>query len=114
MKPNTGALVAIALVIVLIVVLVPALWMGSMMGGYGAPWGMMGAGAWWMLLFPVSLVLGVVLLVVWAVRQSGSQGSASSGDGALAILQQRYARGEIGREEYERIRDELAQERGAR
>ena len=51
------------------------------------------------------LVIGVVLLVVWAVRQSGSSGTvipktAVSSRTARQILDDRYARGEITREEY--------------
>ncbi len=68
---------------------------------------MWGWGGWlgplWMLLFWG----GVVLLIVWAVR-SGSLG-AKSGDGnrALEILEERYARGEIDREEFTDRRAEL-------
>ena len=79
----------------------------DMMGG-----GMMGI--WFlMMLFGLLAFIGIILLAVWAVtRLSGSErlraGSASaSAEDPLVILQRRYARGEIGRDDYERIRADL-------
>ena len=51
------------------------------------------------------LVVGVVLLVVWAVRLSGSSATVIpkaivSSRTAREILDDRYARGEITREQY--------------
>lgn len=81
-------------------------WGGMMFGGVG------------MVLFWVLLIV----LVVWGVRAlTGDDGRATSasgtmhndtGDGerpsALEILQARYARGEINRDEYETMRTDLA------
>ena len=39
--------------------------------------------------------------------QPGSLAGTGSGNNALEILRERYARGEISREEYERMRQEL-------
>ena len=60
------------------------------------------------------LIGGGIALVLWFVGQQGSQ-KASLGPGqaprredeALEILRQRYARGEIDREEFERMREDL-------
>ncbi len=60
------------------------------------------------------LIGGGIALVAWFVGQQGSQ-KASQGlgqgprreDEALEILRQRYARGEIDREEFERMREDL-------
>ncbi len=64
------------------------------------PW--MGFGGLWMLL----VVVGIVLLVVWAAR--GASGDASGGstspNRALDILDERFARGEIDEEEYRKRR----------
>jgi len=79
----------------------------DMMGG-----GM--TGVWFlMMLFGLLAFVGIILLAVWAVtRLSGSErlraGSTSaSAEDPLVILQRRYARGEIGRDDYERIRADL-------
>jgi putative membrane protein len=56
----------------------------------------------WMALFWV----GVVLLGVWAVRQFAPN-NRPTGNRALEILKERYARGEIEREEFESRRRDL-------
>ena len=71
---------------------------GGMMGGMMN--GMMGSMMWPMmlgiLLLWMLLIVGVVLLVRLVWRRG--QGSPSS---ALTVLQERFARGEIDREEYQ-------------
>jgi len=84
-------------------------WGGGMMWGWG--------GWWWgliMMVFWLLVVVGMVLLLVWAVRQVTHRGpaGASGGSRALEILQERYARGEITREQYEQMRRDLLGERG--
>ena len=50
------------------------------------------------------LVIGAAIAaLIWFARRVST---AESG-GALRILRERYARGEISREEYEQMRDEL-------
>ena len=93
-----------------------------MMGGSFGP----GFGSFWMgglfgLLINVGLIVGVLLLVVWAVqrfsRSTHSSGPAiSSGDtarmgsplSAREILDIRYAKGELTREEYQTILNDLS------
>lgn len=75
---------------------------------------MMGFGFLELLLVLLVVVLFLVLLggaiaaLVWFSRRS-SAGPVIPGteDAALRILRERYARGELTREEYERMRDEL-------
>lgn len=73
--------------------------------------GMPGAGLWIVLwgLFVLALLVLVILGIVWLVRNlvSGSGGGRSDGDGAEEILRRRYASGEISREEYHRLREDL-------
>lgn len=71
----------------------------------------MGTGIGWMWLFGVLLVLGVVTLVLVATRAftggiSGGRGAAERAPSrARAVLDERYARGELTTEEYrERLR----------
>ncbi len=84
------------------------------MWGYGPHWGMMGDfgygsyGAFSMLLGPIILI-AIIVGVIWFVRKDASLGALiapgrrSSG---LDVLEERYARGEIGRDEYlEKKRD---------
>lgn len=74
-----------------------------MMYGYGA-----GFGAGFGLLGGLLLVVGVVLLVVWLVGRSHVSSSTNGVRSApLAILQERYARGEISEEEFERRKNVL-------
>ena len=81
-----------------------------MMGGGG----MMGFGGFGLigLLFNLLIIIGVVLLVVWAVRRftSGTtNGSQSLGNQSpREILQARYARGEITREQYQQMLSDLS------
>jgi len=66
--------------------------------GYG--WWMAGAG-WLFMIFAWALVvLGLAALAKWLLGDS-------RGDNALVILNARYARGEIGREQYERMRRDI-------
>ena len=75
------------------------------MWGDGWGWGHMFFGSFMMLLFWG----GLIILIVFAVRSMGT-GSPRGGDGpapgnrALDILEERYARGEIEKEEYEERR----------
>ncbi len=59
-----------------------------------------------MLLFWVLVAVGIVVFVKWLVGQL-SPGRDARGETALEILQERYARGEIDREEYEQKKRDL-------
>ena len=78
---------------------------------YGRPWaGMMGS--WWdlhMLVF-AAFWIGIVALGLVAMRRFATSrqvgGAGENTSSAIVILQERYARGEIGRDEYmEKQRD---------
>ncbi len=79
-----------------------------MMHGYGYEfgWGGMLIGGLMMFLFWG----GLIALVIWGVKSvvSSSGRSVSSGQNAREILDQRYARGEIDRDEYETMKADLA------
>jgi putative membrane protein len=59
-----------------------------------------------MILFWIAVIVGVVVLVKWLLDQSSS-GKGSRDKSPLEILRERYARGEINREEYEQKRRDL-------
>ena len=70
-------------------------------GNYG--WGM-GYGGFFMILFWVLVILGVVYIVQAAVR---SRTGPEQKESPLDVLKKRYARGEITKEEYEKMKDDL-------
>ncbi|HEX2924092.1 MAG TPA: SHOCT domain-containing protein, partial [Chloroflexota bacterium] len=82
-------------------------WMGpGMMGGYGFGWGIL------MLLFWALIIGGIVLLVVrLSERNQLPEGPSRpySGDRALDILRERYARGEITKEQFDQMRRDLGE-----
>lgn len=65
--------------------------------GYGFEWILM-------ILFWVLLILGVVYLIKLI---AGSTKKGEKEETALAILKKRYAKGEINKEEFERMKDDL-------
>ena len=77
----------------------------GMMGGYGwgggGGFGIVGMLLWWVL-----IVLGIVLLVKW-LFSGGPAGGRTTGDRALEILMERYARGEIDKKEFEEKKRDL-------
>ncbi len=69
-------------------------------GAYG--WGM-GFGWIFMIIFWVLVILGVVYLV-----QAKAGKSSEHKETPLDILKKRYAKGEITKEEFERMKDDLS------
>jgi len=78
--------------------------MGSMGWGWGSGWGLLGAAH--MLLWWILLILGITVLAKWLFGAGTRDGGAGGGN-ALDILKERYARGEIGRDEFEQKRRDL-------
>jgi putative membrane protein len=73
--------------------------------GYGPMWGGWGWGWFPGMVFGPLLMLiifgGTAAFVVWLVRGFGSVGHRGHGHAALDILEQRFARGEIDKVEFE-------------
>lgn len=67
--------------------------------------GMMGGWAW----MPFLVLMVVMMFAMMSMGGHGHHGHAGhgAGDDARAILDRRYAAGEISREEYQRMRDDL-------
>src|SRR3990170_3621330 len=81
---------------------------GGMMGGsYGPGFGWWGGGL--MMLFWPLVIGGIVLLGVWLFQGGGSARPMGSGrdETALHILKQRYASGEITKEQFQQMRRDL-------
>lgn len=75
------------------------------MGGWGWGWGLFGVAH--MLLWWVLIILGIVVLAKWLFGGSPRRDDRL-GNRALEILAERYAKGEIGKEEYEQKRKDLS------
>ena len=79
--------------------------MGYGFGGYGA---LGGIGMILGMVMQLALAAAVVMGVIWLFRTAARPERGASGPEALSILQQRYAKGEIGDDEYLKIKKELA------
>ncbi len=122
---SAGTTIGVILIVVLLVlVLGGAGMMGlggfgmgpGMMGGYG---GMMGRyGPFGFGFTPLVAILsvvfwalvigGIVLLVMWFVRNAGwSSFAPSTGEPPLDTLKARYAKGEINKQQYEELKRDL-------
>jgi putative membrane protein len=75
-------------------------------------WGMWGAWGIGMLLimltFWVLVIVALVAAIRWLVHQGGDSGREPRRDSALEILRERYARGEIGKEEFDAKKRDLS------
>jgi len=71
-------------------------------GDYG--WGM-GFGWLFMIIFWVLVILGVVYVIKLVGERARKEKREET---ALAILKKRYAKGEVTKEEFEKMKDDLA------
>lgn len=85
-------------------------WGGGPMGPMGpGGTGMSGAGfggGWWLVLLFALLAVGVVVAALYLTCREGSE------DGALTVLRERYAAGDVDEEEFERRRERLTGDAG--
>jgi putative membrane protein len=90
-----------------------------MMPGFGYGCTGFGAFGWWGFIlnavFGILLLVGLVWLTVWAVRRFSSRNPAGSNGysvpstaSARDLAQMRYARGEITREQYQQLLEDLS------
>jgi putative membrane protein len=77
----------------------------GMMGGYGMGW----FGTIFMLIFWVLVIVGLIFLIKWLIQTTkrGPEVMYSSSSRALDILKERYAKGEIDKEEFEEKKRDL-------
>jgi putative membrane protein len=60
------------------------------------------------LAFVALLIVGVVVGIRWLATSGKTPGGASPPDRALTLAREQYAKGEISREEFERLRLDLS------
>ncbi|MCK9274851.1 MAG: SHOCT domain-containing protein [Syntrophales bacterium] len=79
-------------------------WHGMMDG-----WGMGWFGGIIMILFWILVIAGLILFVKWLVQNTkgGSQADSRDPSRALDILRERYARGEINKQEFDEKKKDL-------
>lgn len=72
--------------------------------------GMYGGMVWMMLsgLFGLLLLVGTVLLIIWALKYPGKAERSQHAETALDILKKRYANWEITSEEYEKMKRDIS------
>ncbi len=71
-------------------------------------WWDFGAG-WWAFggIFMILLWVGLIALLVWGVMKISKSGGTESKKEPLDIVKERYAKGEISKEEFEQIKKDL-------
>ena len=90
--------------------------MGGMMGGFGGGFSLIGILL--NLVITIAVIGGLVWLIIWAVRQFSGNGQGSSlfgqqhnrptGETPREIVEKRYARREITREQYQEMLSNLS------
>jgi len=77
-----------------------------MMWGWPDGWGWMVFGGLWMVVFWG----GIIALIVWGVKKLTERGGTSTGErrSALDIAKERYARGEITKDQFEQLKKDLS------
>ena len=68
-------------------------------------WG--GVGSIFMIIVWALIIVGIVYLIKWSLGQSGGS-PATRGNTPLEILKERYAKGEINKQEFEEKKKDLA------
>lgn len=77
----------------------------GMMGGWGTGW----FGGILMIVFWVLILVGLIFLIRWLIQSTGRDKTTGNGSNrALEILKERYARGEIDKEEFESKKKDLS------
>lgn len=91
-----------------IVFLPIAAWAQERPWGWHPMWGMWGAWGLGMMLFMMVFWVLVIVVLMLGVRWLATQGREPRSDTALEILRQRYARGEINKEEFDAKKRDLS------
>ena len=65
---------------------------------------------WWGFNWFFMLIFGTgfIALIIWAIMKLGRCGDSATRSNALEIARERYAKGEISKEEFEQIKKDLS------
>jgi putative membrane protein len=76
----------------------------GMMGEWGMGW----FGSLFMVVFWILILVGLVFLIRWLIQSTGrDKTTGSGGNRALEILKERYAKGEIDKDEFDSKKKDL-------
>lgn len=76
----------------------------GMMGGWGMGW----FGMIFMIVFWALVIVGLVFLIKWLIQTTkGGASPMQDSPRALDILKERYAKGEINKEEFEQMKKDI-------
>ncbi|MBC8387237.1 MAG: SHOCT domain-containing protein [Actinobacteria bacterium] len=77
--------------------------MVGLFGGWGFAWMI------FIYIFVAAIIVGVILLIVWLIRRASyPYEDLKKTKGAIEILKERYARGEISKQEFEEIKKDIS------
>lgn len=105
------AIIALVSIIAAIAILTSVLYGDRYNSGFYGPYGMMGGFGFW--LMPVVGAIALILVVVFiyflitAISEGSSYDASMDHQTPMVIARERYARGEISENEYDRIIDNL-------
>jgi putative membrane protein len=117
-KSNTAVILVLVLLLIGLLVILPmfGMWMwGStmigrgMMGGWGYPYGMGWGGRGFMFAGMLIPLLFIILVVVGAYLWLTSRKEPAESGKAITILNERYAKGEITKEQYLEMKKHLTE-----
>jgi len=63
---------------------------------------------WWMVAWMVVFWGGLIALVVWGIKKLTERGESIPKRNSLDIARERYAKGQISREEFEQLKKDLS------
>ena len=69
----------------------------------GMGWWMMFGGLWMLIFWG-----GLIALIVWGIKKLTERGGSTSRQTPLDVAKERYAKGEISREEFEQVKKDLS------
>ncbi len=66
---------------------------------------------WWMIIGSIWMLLfwgGLIVLIIWGIKKLTERGGGGGTRSALDIAKERYAKGEITKEQYEQLKKDIS------
>ena len=63
---------------------------------------------WWIIVWMVVFWGGLIALIVWGIKKLTERGDSTLKRNPLDVAKERYAKGEISREEFEQMKKDLS------